>query len=94
MNQSKIKYNQNSRDDEEREGEGEGGGGGDNDTLERVEEDIKELLCYILACTEIALACCNTIELSDFLHVLFTHSTMCHVKSALDEITIEQYEGI
>lgn len=90
MSQSETKYNENNRDDDEEEK----GGGEDNNSLERVVEDIKELLCYILACTEIALTCFNTIEQADFLHLLFTHTTMCHVKSALDEITREQYEGI
>lgn len=47
-----------------------------------------------MACTEIAAACFNTVDISDFLHLLFTHTTMCHVKSALDEITEEQYQGI
>ena len=46
-----------------------------------------------MACTEIAVACFDTLELSGLLHLLFTHTTMCSVKSALEEITEEQYEG-
>ena len=62
--------------------------------MRRVEEDIKELLCYIMACTEIAVARSDIVELSDLLHLLLTHTTMCHVQVALDEISKEQYKGM
>ena len=60
---------------------------------EGVEEDIKELLCYIMACTEVAVVCSNIIELSEFLYLLFTPATMCQVQLALIEISKEQYTG-
>ena len=60
---------------------------------EGVEEDMKELICYIMACTEIAVVSSNIIELSEFLYLLLTPAIMCEIQLALIEISKEQYEG-
>lgn len=62
--------------------------------MKRVEDDIGELLCYIMASTEIAVACSNIVEMSEFLNLLLTQTTMYEINLSLEEITKEQYKGI